>query len=147
MMSQITSKHILDNQILLKLLKIFNSTEINPNSTYPLSQSLAWLPLQKEIITKLFKKYLTIRLWQEIYFSIFADSFRSKLQRTSINCRQQSWAADFVCKIVCHHGTLLVQWSSARLYPWRSHQKWILQLLFRSKYFRFRLAKSLFSNN
>ena len=31
MMSQITPKHMLDNQI-------FNSTEINPNSTYPISE-------------------------------------------------------------------------------------------------------------
>ena len=37
-MGQITPKHILDNQILLKLLKIFNSTEINPNTTYSLSE-------------------------------------------------------------------------------------------------------------
>ena len=38
MMSQITPKHMLDNQILLKTVKILNSTEINPNSTYPLSE-------------------------------------------------------------------------------------------------------------
>ena len=40
MMSQITPKHMSDNQILLKLKKIFNSTEINPNSIYPLSEPL-----------------------------------------------------------------------------------------------------------
>ena len=38
MISQITPKHMLDNKILLKLEKIFNSIEINPNSTYPLSE-------------------------------------------------------------------------------------------------------------
>ena len=43
MMSQITPKHILGNQILLKLSKIFNSTEINLNRTYPLSEpSVPW---------------------------------------------------------------------------------------------------------
>ena len=38
MMSQIATKHVLDNKILLKLKKIFNYIEINPNSTYPLSE-------------------------------------------------------------------------------------------------------------
>ena len=38
MMSQITPKHILENKILLKLEKIFNSIEIIPNRTYPLSE-------------------------------------------------------------------------------------------------------------
>ena len=38
MMSQITSKHMLDNKILLKREKIFNFNEINPKSTYPLSE-------------------------------------------------------------------------------------------------------------
>ena len=37
-MSQVTPKHKLENKILLKLEKIFNSIEINPNSTYPLSE-------------------------------------------------------------------------------------------------------------
>ena len=37
MMSQITPKRMLDNKILLKLEKNFNSIEINPFSTYPLS--------------------------------------------------------------------------------------------------------------
>ena len=38
MMSQVTPKHMLENKILLKLEKIFNSIEINSNSTYPLSE-------------------------------------------------------------------------------------------------------------
>ena len=38
MISQITPKHMLDSKILLKLERIFNSIEINPNSTYPLSE-------------------------------------------------------------------------------------------------------------
>ena len=43
MMIQITPKHMLDNKILLKLEKIFNSIEINPYSTYPLSEpSVSW---------------------------------------------------------------------------------------------------------
>ena len=45
MTSQITPKHMLDNQILLKLWKIFNSMEINPNSTYPLSEPSVHLAL------------------------------------------------------------------------------------------------------
>ena len=38
MMSQVTPKHMLENKILLKLEKIFNSIEINSNSTYPFSE-------------------------------------------------------------------------------------------------------------
>ena len=38
MMSQLTPKHMLDKHFLLKLEKIFNTIEINPNSTYPLSE-------------------------------------------------------------------------------------------------------------
>ena len=51
MMSQITPKHMPDNKILLKLERIFSSIEINPNSTYPLSEPsveedwLAWLAI------------------------------------------------------------------------------------------------------
>ena len=53
MMSQITSKHMLDNKILLNLEKIFNSIEINPNSTYPLSEpsvhSTQWIDYNTNI--------------------------------------------------------------------------------------------------
>ena len=38
MMSQTTPKHLLENKILLKLEKKFNSIEVNPNSTDPLSE-------------------------------------------------------------------------------------------------------------
>ena len=54
--SIITPKHMLDNKMLLKLEKIFNSIEIIPNSTYPLSEpsvhyrEMAWLPFQKLLI-------------------------------------------------------------------------------------------------
>ena len=46
MMSQITPKRMLDNQILLKLYKIFNSIDIKPNSTYPLSEPSAQMCYQ-----------------------------------------------------------------------------------------------------
>ena len=55
MTSQITPKHMLDNKILLKLEKIFNSIEIIPNSTYPLSEPSVQcsLLLKHEILKKL----------------------------------------------------------------------------------------------
>ena len=49
-MSQLTPKHILENQILLKLYKIFNSTEINPLIVPTLSQSPQCIDISNEQI-------------------------------------------------------------------------------------------------
>ena len=59
MISQITPKHMLDSKILLKLERIFNSIEINPNSTYPLSEpSVGGIALLSWKHTPLYEKEL-----------------------------------------------------------------------------------------